>query len=303
MELRVLQYFLAVAREESILGAANVLHVTQPTLSRQIKELEEEFGKQLFIRGSRKISLTDEGLILRQRATEIIELVEKTELEITTDGNDIKGNLHLGCPDMDAFEIIAKTMKKIHKQYPGIKFHIHAGDGILLQQRLDSGVLDFAMMIDPVDVDKYDFIKLPKEITKVGLIVKKNHDIAGKDNIKKEDLKHLPLLVPRLFFEQGFFSKWSGLKEEDVNVVAYIETPYDQLVMVKEDIGCAICINFRLFLEHQEDLIFIPLEPSLYTNVYVVWKKFQFLSKASECFLKALQKEIDAKEDIFEKKV
>lgn len=298
MELRVLKYFLTVAREESILGASNVLHVTQPTLSRQLRELEEELGKQLFVRGSRKITLTDEGLLLRQRAAEIIGLVEKTEQEIQSEDDDIKGTLHLGCADMDVFEIIAKTMKEIRDNYPGIHFHIHSGDGIHFQHLLNEGILDFSMMIDPVDIEKYDFIRFPNEISRCGLVVKADSPLAKLTCVKKDNLKDIPLIVPRLFNEQGFFLKWYEATLEDCDDVIYYETPYDGLLMVRAGLGSAVTIYFKQFLDNQDDLAFIPLDPPLYTNVYIAWKKFQFLSKPAECFLKFLQKEIDAQTDL-----
>lgn len=161
MELRILRYFLAVAREESISGAAEVLHLSQPTLSRQLMQLEEELGKQLLIRGNRKVTLTDEGVLLRKRAGEILDLVEKTESEITSSDEIISGDIHIGGGESDAMRIIAKTVQKIQKQNSHIHFHLFSGNADDVSERLDKGLLDFGILIEPANIKKYDYLKLP----------------------------------------------------------------------------------------------------------------------------------------------
>ena len=187
MELRVLQYFLAIAREETILGAAERLHMTQPTLSRQMKELEEELGKQLFIRGNRKITLTDDGMLLRQRAEEIVTLVEKTESDIMLSDASLSGDIYIGAGETDGMRLIAKVMHKCCEVYPNIKFHIFSGNSQDVADKIEKGLLDFGIFVEPADISKYDFIKLPSCDT-WGLLMRKDSPLANKESILPDDI-------------------------------------------------------------------------------------------------------------------
>ena len=161
MELRVLRYFLAVAREESISGAAQFLHLTQPTLSRQLMELEEELGKQLFVRGNRRVTLTEDGVLFRKRADEILALVDKATMEMTADEENIAGDIYIGAGETDAMRLIAREAKKLRARYPQIRYHLHSGNAEDVSERLDKGLLDFGLLIEPVDLKKYDYLRLP----------------------------------------------------------------------------------------------------------------------------------------------
>ena len=292
MEFRVLQYFLAVAREESILGAANSLHLTQPTLSRQMRELEDEVGKQLFVRGNRKITLTDDGILLRKRANEIVELVRKTESELSSHEESISGDIHIGSGEMDAFHLAARATKRLTDVHPDINFHLFSGDSMQVTELLDKGVLDFGILVEPANVQKYDFLFWPG-LEPCGVIMLRDCPLAQKESIRPEDLRGLPLIVPTQFMEQGFFSRWIGEMPEDLRIVVTADAPYNVAVMVAEGMGYAICLDFDLMSGNPDSkLCFRPLEPRLDIGVYVVWKKYQVFSRAAELFLQELHKEL-----------
>lgn len=193
MEIRTLQYFLTIAREESISGAAEYLHITQPTLSRQMKELEEELGKQLFIRGKRRITLTDEGMILRKRAEEILGLVERAEAEVKANEELLTGDIYLGCGESEGMRPIAKTIATMLEKYPHVKFHLHSGKAEEVMEKIDAGVLDFGIVIEPVDLNKYDYLRLPYSNV-WGILMKRDSTLASLDKITPDDLRGKPLL-------------------------------------------------------------------------------------------------------------
>lgn len=291
MELRVLRYFVAVAREESITGAAESLHVTQPTLSRQLMELEEELGKKLFIRGSRKLTLTDEGVLLKKRAEEIIELVEKTETEITTSDEIINGDIYIGGGETDAMRIIAQTAKRLQMEYPNIRYHIFSGNADDVTERLDKGLLDFGILIEPADIRKYEYIKLPA--TDIwGLLMRKDSPLASCDTIKPEDLWNIPLLCSRQSMVGKEISDWIGLDYDKLNIVTTYNLVYNASLMVEEGIGYALSLDKLLNTTGNSVLCFKPLEPKLEVGLNIVWKKSQVFSKAAKKFLERLEMEI-----------
>ena len=291
MELRVLRYFVAVAREESITGAAESLHVTQPTLSRQLMELEEELGKKLFIRGSRKLTLTDEGVLLRKRAEEIIELVEKTETEIITSDEIINGDIYIGGGETDAMRIIAQTAKKLQKEYPNIRYHIFSGNADDVTERLDKGLLDFGILIEPADIGKYEYIKLPA--TDIwGLLMRKDSPLASCDTIKPENLLNIPLLCSRQSMVGKEISEWIGLDYDKLNIVTTYNLVYNASLMVEEGIGYALSLDKLVNTTGNSALCFKPLEPKLEVGLNIVWKKSQIFSKAAKKFLERLEMEV-----------
>ena len=294
MELRTLEYFLAVAREESILRASNYLHLTQPTLSRQMHDLEEELGKQLFIRGNRKITLTEDGALFRQRASEILMLVRKTRDELSDKEDAASGDIFIGASEMDSFKSFARAAERLRESSPNVCFHLYTGDGIQQLEMLDSGLIDFALLIEPTDVKQYDFLYKPAAET-CGVIMRRDSPLAQKERIRPEDLKDLPLVMPRQFMEHGFFSKWIGEMMENLHIVATADLPYNVAVMVAQGLGYAICLNFDLMVSNSPDstLCFRPLEPALETGVYIVWKKYRVFPKAPELFLEQVRREVD----------
>ena len=207
MEIRVLQYFLTIAREESISGAAKVLHITQPTLSRQMKELEDEFGKQLFVRGNRKITLTDDGLFLRKRAEEIIELVNKTESEMLNDYQILSGDIYIGAGETENMRLIIQIIERVQKDHPNIKFHFYSGNADDVSDKLDKGLLDFGILIEPVNKSKYNFIEIPATDT-WGVLMKKDSPLAQLDKITPQDIKDKHLILSSQSLVKNEIANW-----------------------------------------------------------------------------------------------
>ncbi|MDE5946699.1 MAG: LysR family transcriptional regulator [Oscillospiraceae bacterium] len=292
MDIRVLQYFLTIAREESITRAAEVLHMTQPPLSRQIKDLENELGKQLLIRESRKVKLTEEGMILRKRAEELIELFEKTKSEISTSNENITGEIYIGGGETKGFQIISKTAEKVRKKYPEIRYHLFSGNSDDVTERLDEGLLDFGILIEPADIKKYDFIRLPSS-NRWGLLMRRDYPLAEKNNIVPKDLQGIPLIASRQSLSHNELSGWLGKEYESLNIVATYNLLYNASLMVEENVGCALCLD-GIIPEYEKSLLcFRPLEPKIEVGLNIVWKKYQMLSKASKLFLKFLQSEMN----------
>ncbi len=289
MELRVLRYFLAVAREETISGAADALHVTQPTLSRQMMDLEEELGKTLFLRGKRRISLTEEGMFLRKRAQEIVALVEKTESEFGASDADIRGDVWIGGGETDAMRLIARAARGLQAEHPHIAYHLFSGNAEDVAERLDRGLVDFGVFVEPADLSKYDFLKLP--MTDIwGVLMRRDSPLAAKQAIRPDDLIGLPLLCSRQALVQNGISGWMGDKFDGLNVMTTYNLLYNASLMVEEGMGYALCLDKIIRTSGDSPLCFRPLEPRLEVGLDIVWKKYQIFSKAAAKFLEHLQK-------------
>ena len=284
MEIRVLQYFLAVAREQSISGAAEFLHLSQPTLSRQLKDLEDELGKQLFIRGNRKITLTEDGMLLRKRAEEIVELVKKTENEITLSNEIITGDIHIGTGETDAVRLIAKTANKITANNPQIRFQIISDDRADVLERLDKGLLDFGVLIGSVDTTKYNSFTFPVHDT-WGILMRRDSPLAKKQTVCPKDLWDKPLLISRQTSNYTILSNWLKKDIESLNIVATYNLIYNASLMVDEGAGYAFCLDKLINTTGQSNLCFRPFEPMLKSEINMIWKKYQIFSKASALFL------------------
>ena len=292
MEIRVLKYFLAVAREGSITGAANSLHLTQPTLTRQLQDLEKELKQKLLVRGKHKITLTPEGMILRKRAEEIVDMVEKTEAEFLSISETISGDIYIGGGESDCMKHIAQIIKEIQEDYPEIKFHIFSGNAEDVTEKLDKGLLDFGVLIQPVDLSKYDNIPLPdKDIW--GVVMRKDNPLAKKKYIELEDLKGVPLINSRQAMRKtagrNEFIEWFEGEFENMNTVATINLVYNATVMVKAGIGCAVTLDKLVDTSQDSLLCFRPLKPKLESGLDIVWKKYQVFSPATDLFLKKLK--------------
>lgn len=293
MELRVLRYFLAVAQEESISGAAEYLHLTQPTLSRQLMDLENELGKKLFIRGSRKVSLTEDGVLLRKRASEIVELVEKTESEFWGTEDAIAGDIYIGGGESDAMRLIARTARELQCTFPNIHYHLFSGNANDVCERLDRGCLDFGILLEPGDLKRYDYIQLP--VTDVwGVLMRRDSLLAEKESLRPEDLRDKPLLLSRQSIGRDSLSTWFGQEYVSLNVAATYNLIYNASLMVEEGLGYALALDRLVNTTGDSQLCFRPLEPRLEVRLYVVWKKFQIFSKAAAKFLAVLQEQAAA---------
>lgn len=290
MELRVLRYFLTVAREQSVSAAAQFLHLTQPTLSRQLKELEEELGKQLMIRGNRKITLTEEGRLLRKRAEEILALVGRTEKEITQSGDTISGDLYIGTGETEGVRQIARTATQLQKDHPGIQFHIVSGDAMDVCERLDQGLLDFGILLGDIDKTKYNYIELPlKDVW--GVLMQCGSPLAQKDHVTPQDLWDKPLILSRQVGNKSGLYRWLQKEPTDLNTAATYNLIYNASLMVEEGMGYAFTLD-KLVNTAGRPICFRPLKPRLELGMYLVWKKYQVFSKAGELFLENLQKNL-----------
>ncbi|WP_276850632.1 LysR family transcriptional regulator [Enterocloster lavalensis] len=288
MELRILKYFLAVAREESISGAAQALHMTQPTLSRQLMDLEEELGKQLLIRGSRRITLTEEGMLLRKRAAEILDLVEKAEAELTAPDEVVNGDIYIGGGETEAMRMIAEIATGLQRSCPDIRYHLYSGNADDVTERLDKGLLDFGVLIEPANMKKYDYIRLPATDT-WGLLMPRDCPLAARPVIRPQDLRDLPLITSRQSMLSNEFSGWLGKEFEKLRIVATYNLVYNASLLVAAGMGYALCLDKLVNTSEESPLCFRPLEPRMEVHLDIVWKKYQVFSGAAERFLKEVR--------------
>lgn len=286
MDIRVLKYFLAVAREENITKAAQSLHIAQPSLSKQIMELENELGKPLLIRGKRKITLTEEGILLRKRAEDIVSLVEKTEQEISSDSTHISGEIAIGG---SATPTLLQAAAKLQSQHPDVTFQLYSSDATDVAERLNHGNLDFAIFLSPIDTLKYEYIALP-ESSIWGVLMKKSSPFAKLDVITKDELIDMPLILHRRTGLQQEIADWA---KTDINKL-HINATYNVIhgnpaPLVRNNLGYFLLTRDLLPLELDKDIVFRPLEPKLEVHYNLVWKRQSVLSNASKAFLKLVK--------------
>lgn len=293
MDIRILRYFLAVVREESISAAAESLHLTQPTLSRQLMDLEEELGVKLLNRGKKnqRIALTEEGMLLRRRAEEIVALTDKTISELDASHDVVSGDVYIGGGETNAMRLIARVSKKLQSQYPLIRYHLYSGNADDVAERLDKGLLDFGLFIGTTNMERYNYLRLPDTDT-WGLLMREDSPLAGKESIRSEDLENIPLIVSRQSMVHNELSGWSGRDFDKLNIVATYNLVYNASLMVDEGFGYALCLDRLVYSADNNNFCFRPLEPRLETHLDIAWKKYQVFSKAAEKFLEALQAEL-----------
>lgn len=290
MELRVLRYFLAVAREESICGAAESLHLSQPTLSRQLMDLEEELGKKLFIRGNRRITLTADGVLLRKRAGEILDLVEKTVSELSAKDGVLAGDLYIGAGETRGVHYLTQRARRLQELHPRVHVHISSGDSVDVTEQLDKGLIDFGLLFDPVSTSKYRAWPLPVKDT-WGLLLRQDAPLAERDFITAEDLAELPLIISRRIKDSKSLETWLGRGFDSLNVVSTYSLLYNASLMVEDGLGYALCLDGIINTSGDSALCFRPLCPAVKAGMSVVWKKHQVFSGAAEKFLELLRQE------------
>jgi len=297
MELRVLHYFLAVAREESISAAAEALHLSQPTLSRQLMDLEKELGKRLFLRGNRKVTLTEEGLLLRKRASEIVELVEKTECELRKDEEIPAGDIYIGCCESEGMRIIAQAARALQRTCPQIRYQLFSGNAQDLSDRLEKGLLDFTVMTEPGELgQKYDVIRLPHR-DRWTVLLRQDSPLAQKAVIRPEDLRDKPLILSRSHqFDREGLASWLRCDYDALHIAATYNLLYNASLLVSEGVGYAICFQNLINICGNSNLCYRPMEPALEMGLYLVRKKYQVFSRAAERFLQVLQQQIGLQE-------
>ena len=286
MDIRVLRYFLAVAREENITRAAENLHISQPSLSKQIMELEKELGKQLIVRGKRKISLTEEGILLKKRANEIISLMELTEREISSDSKSIHGDVSIGG---GTFRTIMKSASDLQNKYPDVRFHFIVGDAEDAMEKLDHGILDFAILPEPIDTTKYDSLSLP-ESSSWGILMKRTCCRIDSSFISKDEFLDLPLIIPQRSGLQLDIANWAGTTPEHLKVSSTFNVfNGDPMNFLKNGLGNLLVLNTQINDIDDKDYCFRLMDPPLNMHFCLIWKRYQIFSKAAASFLEEVK--------------
>lgn len=280
MELRVLKYFLAVAREENINRAAALLHLTQPTLSRQLMQLEEELGVQLFHRSRYHIVLTDEGMLLRRRAQELVDLAEKTEREFACRETELMGEISIGAGETRSMSFLSRAMVSFRTLYPKVTFRIFSANADDVKERLDMGILDMGLLTEPVDVGKYAFCRM-REKDLWGVLVRADSPLAAMEAVTPQDLEDVPLLISGREIVQRELASWFGERWEKLQIAATFNLVLNAANMVRCGVGTALCFDLNTAFD---DLRFLPLSPRMETGTVLVWKKDQILTPAVEAF-------------------
>lgn len=283
MELRVLGYFLQVAREGSITRAAATLHISQPTLSKQLKELEEELGKKLFIRSNYSVRLTDEGMLLRKRAEDILDMVAKTQDEFRALDAVVGGDIRIGCAETDGMTYMARHIKSLQEEYPRVRVHLYSGNIEDVSQWLDRGQVDFAVVVHPTDLTRYHHLELPGEDI-WGVIMRKDSPLVQQESLRLEDLLGLPLICSRQSVT-GDFPRWFGEWADKLNIVATFNLVNNAGVLVREGVGYAVSFDKLVDTGPDSMLCFRPFAPPLVSKVYMIWKKYQVFTPAAQLLL------------------
>lgn len=288
MELRELKYFLAITREQSISKAAEALYTTQPNLSRQMQNLEKEIGQQLFIRGTKKITLTETGQLLRKRAEEIVELYNQTEAELNKPFSEVKGDVYIGGGESYAIGLIAQAIRLVQNDYPNVKFHLFSGDSATISERLDKGLINFGIFIEPFDLSRYDHLRLPLYDT-WGVLMRKDSPLAAKERITPEDLWDKPLIRSRQSVGKNRISEWFIKTSDELNIVATGNLLYNMSLLVEQGVGYAVSLDKIINTSGNSNLCFRPLYPELISHLDIAWKKYQVFPKHIQIFLQRLQ--------------
>ena len=291
IETRLLQYFLAVAEEQSITKAAEYLHISQPTLSKQMMDLEESLGKQLLIRGRKKVTLTEEGTYLRGRAQEIISLMDKTESAFRENEQSITGDVYIGCGEHRSTFSIMQIIRTIQEEYPDIRFHFFSSNADAITERLDNGLLDMGFLLEPEISPRYDYQKLKLRET-WGILMRKDSPLASKEEITFSELADLPLIMPSQTSNRNHLTTFFADEMVEPHIVSTYNLIYNAGLMVEAGIGYALCIDELINTTGNHPLAFRPLSPLLQSNVYLFTKKYQVFSKATKLFLSRLEKNI-----------
>lgn len=292
MELRVLRYFLAVAREQSISKAAEAVHVTQPTLSRQIMDLEDELGARLFVRSkhNRSVLLTEAGQRLYNYAREIVSLADKTTQEFQADKSHVDGDIYIGAGETESIRIIARTAKTLSGTHPRIRYHFFSGNAESVRDRLDKGLLDFAVFIGDVFTEQYNYITLNAK-DRWGIWTRKDSPLAHKTGITPGDLKDVPLFVSSQAQVANEMAGWFGPLYEKLNIAGTYNLIYNASIMVEEGLGCAVSLDKLLNAGADSPLAFVPLNPPLEARLILAWRKSALFSRAATLFLDAIREE------------
>ena len=294
MELLQMKYFLAVAREESISRAADFLYITQPSLTRQIQSMEKEVGQPLFVRGGKKMRLTEAGLLLKKRAEEILALYEKTESELIHPQQSVSGNVYLGGGESHAMQLLLDIANEMRTQYPDIKLHIYSGDISDVCERLDKGLIDFGLVIQPADLTKYESIRLPA-LERWGLLMNRNHPLAHKETISPQDLVGVSVFQSRHTLPKSALTEWYKDVTDQIDFIGTYNLIYNAALAARSGYGCVLTLDKLVNTSGESELCFRPLDPPLTAHLDVVWKKYQIFSQAATIFLRYLQEKFSSR--------
>lgn len=282
MELRVLQYFLAAAREENITKAAALLHITQPTLSRQLMQMEEELGVKLFRRGKHNILLTEDGMLLRRRAQEIVDLAEKTAKELKHGEEMVSGEISIGCGETQNMKPLSEMIASFRQKYPDVSFNIYTAIADDVKERLENGLLDMGLLLEPVEIGRYHYVRMPLR-EKWQVLLRRDMELAEKHKITPDDLAGVPLIIARRQSVRNVLENWFGYDKDKLHIVSTCNlSHYNQSIMVESGIGVALVMEFAC---NQDTLCLRPLDPELESGCVLVWKKNLTLSLAMQRFI------------------
>lgn len=296
MEIRVLRYFLEIAREGNMTRAADILHVSQPTLSKQMKELESELGKKLFKRGSSSVALTDEGMLLRKRAEDILDMVDKTADEFSALDEITGGEVKIGCAESYQMKYLAQVIKKFKRKYPLFRYHLTSGNTEQVAEKLDKGLFDFAVIVEPPNLSKYNYLEVPQANT-WGVIMRKDCPLAEKESICVDDLIGLDLICSAQAMQVDI-PRWCGERADMLKLSGTVNLVYNGTVFVKEKLGYMLSFDKLADTGTDSALCFRPLTPALETKMYVIWRKYQVFTPIAELLLEELKAYLEAKSDI-----
>lgn len=286
MELRTLKYFLMVAREESITQAAHLLHITQPALSRQIMQLEEELGAKLFHRSKHTVLLTDDGMLLKRRAQELVALAEKTAQEFSRRNDALSGEIAIGSAETRNMSFLARLLTSFRQEHPLVQYDIHSAIADDIKDRIEKGSLDLGLLTEPVDLGKYAFIRLPQK-EQWGILARKDAPLAARACVRPEDLIATPLLLGKRKLVQNEMLNWFGDYREQIEIAATYNLIYNAALLVENHAGVALCFDLGSLYDK---LVFLPLSPRLETGAVLVWKKHQAFSPATAAFVQYAKK-------------
>lgn len=288
MEIRVLRYFLAVVREGGINRAAEVLHITQPTLSRQLSQLEEEVGVKLFHRGARKITLTNEGILLRRRAEEILSLVDRTEKELIEQEELVEGRIVIGCGELATMQILPEMIEAFHEKYPLVSYDIFTANADLVKEQMEKGLVDIGVLLEPIDIEKFDFIRLEGKERWV-VLMRPDDPLAEKEAVSAKDLENLPLILPRRTNVRNELSNWLGDSFESTQALFTSNLSTNGALMVQRGLAYAIVIEGAVPFWDKEKIVYRPLYPELAANSVLAWKRQQPFSPAAAKFIEHMK--------------
>lgn len=288
MDLKSLRYFLAIADEGSISAAAESLNLSQPNISRQMTLLEKELGVKLFERGSRRIVLTEEGMLLRRRAVEILQLADTAVTEIGSAGKDVIGTVRIGCGETDAMRVVARAIRRFSETYPMVRFELHSGNAEDVSDLLERGLVDFGVLIEPTDKTRYDYLSFPTDI-RWGALVRRDDSLARLHGVSPSDISGRRVIVSRQNMAANGISGWMGPNFPEPDVVATYNLLFNASLLVSEGVGIALCLEGIVNTSGDSDLVFVPFEPELRVGMSLVWKKNSVQGRAQRLFLDGLR--------------